>query len=87
MPGKIGVIGLGIMGSAMSASLVVAGFSVRGYDVLARRRAELKKALAEFKERFTAGAAAARDRQRTVGDVTGALGRGDVMLEGERVHT
>jgi 3-hydroxyisobutyrate dehydrogenase-like beta-hydroxyacid dehydrogenase len=32
------------MGSAMSASLVGAGFSVRGYDVLARRRAELKKA-------------------------------------------
>jgi len=32
------------MGSAMSANLVGAGFSVRGYDVLARRRAELKKA-------------------------------------------
>jgi putative dehydrogenase len=41
---SVGVIGLGIMGSAMSASLVGAGFSVRGYDVLARRRAELKKA-------------------------------------------
>jgi 3-hydroxyisobutyrate dehydrogenase-like beta-hydroxyacid dehydrogenase len=38
------VIGLGIMGSAMSANLIRAGFSVRGYDVLARRRAELKKA-------------------------------------------
>ena len=43
-PDRIGVIGLGIMGSAMSANLVGAGFSVRGYDVLARRRAELKKA-------------------------------------------
>lgn len=40
----VGVIGLGIMGSAMSASLVAAGFSVRGYDVLARRRSDLKKA-------------------------------------------
>ena len=43
-PAPIGVIGLGIMGSAMSASLVGGGFSVRGYDVLARRRAELKRA-------------------------------------------
>jgi putative dehydrogenase len=43
-PDRIGVIGLGIMGSAMSASLVAAGFAVRGYDVLARRRAGLKKA-------------------------------------------
>ena len=42
--GRVGVVGLGIMGSAMSASLVRAGFSVRGYDVLAKRRAELKKA-------------------------------------------
>jgi len=42
--GPIGVIGLGIMGSAMSANLVLAGFSVRGFDVLARRRRELKKA-------------------------------------------
>jgi len=43
-PDRIGVAGLGIMGSAMAANLVRAGFSVRGYDVLARRRAELKKA-------------------------------------------
>lgn len=44
MPGKIvGVIGLGIMGSAMAASLVGSGFSVRGFDVLANRRAALKK--------------------------------------------
>ena len=41
---RVGVVGLGIMGSAMSANLVRAGFSVRGYDVLAQRRAELKKA-------------------------------------------
>ena len=41
---RVGVVGLGIMGSAMSANLARAGFSVRGYDPLARRRAELKKA-------------------------------------------
>jgi 3-hydroxyisobutyrate dehydrogenase-like beta-hydroxyacid dehydrogenase len=39
-----GVIGLGIMGSAMSANLVKAGFTVCGYDVLAARRNALKKA-------------------------------------------
>ena len=41
---RVGVVGLGIMGSAMSANLVRAGFWVRGYDLLARRRTELKKA-------------------------------------------
>jgi 3-hydroxyisobutyrate dehydrogenase-like beta-hydroxyacid dehydrogenase len=40
----VGVIGLGIMGSAMSANLVKAGFTVHGYDVLAARRNALKKA-------------------------------------------
>ena len=42
--GTIGVIGLGIMGSAMSANLVKAGFSVFGYDMVAARRAALKRA-------------------------------------------
>jgi L-threonate 2-dehydrogenase len=41
---SVGVIGLGIMGSAMSGNLVKAGFSVHGYDVLPARRAELEKA-------------------------------------------
>jgi putative dehydrogenase len=40
----VGVIGLGIMGSAMSANLIKAGFTVHGYDVVAARRDELKKA-------------------------------------------
>ena len=40
----VGVIGLGIMGSAMSANLVKAGFVVQGYDVLPARRDDLKKA-------------------------------------------
>lgn len=39
-----GVIGLGIMGSAMSGNLVKAGFTVCGYDVVAARRNALKKA-------------------------------------------
>jgi 3-hydroxyisobutyrate dehydrogenase-like beta-hydroxyacid dehydrogenase len=38
------VIGLGIMGSAMSANLVKAGFSVIGYDTAAARRKSLAAA-------------------------------------------
>ncbi|HXU43762.1 MAG TPA: NAD(P)-dependent oxidoreductase [Burkholderiales bacterium] len=34
----IGVIGLGIMGSAMAGNLAKAGFKVQGYDVVAKRR-------------------------------------------------
>ena len=39
----IGVIGLGIMGSAISANLVKAGFTVYGYDPVAKASARLKK--------------------------------------------
>jgi putative dehydrogenase len=41
---RVGVIGLGIMGSAMSGNLIAAGFAVLGYDVLAGRRGALSKA-------------------------------------------
>ena len=41
---KVGVIGLGIMGSAMSANLAKNGFKVYGYDVLPKARAALKRA-------------------------------------------
>jgi 3-hydroxyisobutyrate dehydrogenase-like beta-hydroxyacid dehydrogenase len=37
---SVGMIGLGIMGSAMSANLTRAGFRVAGFDVVPRRRAE-----------------------------------------------
>jgi putative dehydrogenase len=40
----VGVIGLGIMGSAMSANLVKAGFAVHGYDVAPAQRGALKEA-------------------------------------------
>src|SRR5882672_421535 len=39
-PQTVGMIGLGIMGSAMSVNLARAGFRVVGFDVLPRRRAE-----------------------------------------------
>jgi 3-hydroxyisobutyrate dehydrogenase-like beta-hydroxyacid dehydrogenase len=41
---SVGVIGLGIMGSAMSANLVRAGFGVHGYDVLPAQRNVLTEA-------------------------------------------
>lgn len=40
----VGVIGLGIMGSAMSANLVKAGFSVIGYDPVGQARKRLAQA-------------------------------------------
>jgi putative dehydrogenase len=40
----VGMIGLGIMGSAMSANLMRAGYKVVGYDVLPARRWEHRKA-------------------------------------------
>ena len=42
--GTVGVIGLGIMGSAMAANLVKSGFEVIGTDILAHGRDELTKA-------------------------------------------
>lgn len=41
---SVGMIGLGIMGSAMSTNLIRAGFDVVGYDVLAARRDGFRKA-------------------------------------------
>ena len=41
---QLGVVGLGIMGSAMAANLVKAKFAVLGYDLFPQRRAELKRA-------------------------------------------
>jgi len=42
--GTVAVIGLGIMGSAIAANLLKAGFKVRGYDVVAARRSALTRA-------------------------------------------
>src|SRR5215831_889143 len=40
----VGVIGLGIMGSAMAVNLMRAGYRVIGYDVLDKRRRALARA-------------------------------------------
>jgi 3-hydroxyisobutyrate dehydrogenase-like beta-hydroxyacid dehydrogenase len=42
--GSVGVVGLGIMGSAMAVNLHRAGYRVVGFDVLAARRRELRRA-------------------------------------------
>jgi L-threonate 2-dehydrogenase len=42
--GNTGMIGLGIMGSAMSTSLLRAGFSVTGFDIADHRRQQLQDA-------------------------------------------
>jgi len=39
----VGIIGVGIMGSAMAANIAAAGFPVVGYDVLPKRRSALTK--------------------------------------------
>lgn len=44
MTKSVGMIGLGIMGSAMSANLVKAGFQVFGYDIAGARRSALRAA-------------------------------------------
>ncbi len=44
IPATVGIIGLGIMGSAMAANLVKAGFQVFGYDPVAKARTRLKRA-------------------------------------------
>ena len=43
-PKAVGVIGLGIMGSAMAANLIRAGYTVIGFDVLARSRRRHQRA-------------------------------------------
>ena len=43
-PKRVGVIGLGIMGSAIAANLARAGFKVHGYDIAAQALKTLKNA-------------------------------------------
>ncbi len=58
--GSAGMIGLGIMGSAMSANLVKAGFVVHGYDPLPVARARLRTAGGQPWDDATAVAARCR---------------------------
>jgi len=71
---QVGVVGLGIMGSAMSTNLVRAGLSVRGYDVLARRRSDLARAGGQ-------AAKSARDLARRTPVVITSLPSSAALLE------
>lgn len=44
MPEEIGLIGLGLMGSALAQRLIVSGFAVAGFDLDPGKRAALEKA-------------------------------------------
>jgi len=44
MTQSVGIVGLGVMGSAMAANLLKAGFAVEGYDIASKARAALRKA-------------------------------------------
>ena len=43
MTQTIGVVGLGVMGSAMAGNLLKAGFAVEGYDIAPKARAALRR--------------------------------------------
>jgi 3-hydroxyisobutyrate dehydrogenase-like beta-hydroxyacid dehydrogenase len=88
---RVGVIGLGIMGSAMSGNLIAAGFPVLGYDVLAGRRGALSKAGGQASRSVRDGAARApiiitslpsEDAlHRVAAELAGAHHRGQLVIE------
>lgn len=43
MPGRVGMVGLGLMGQAFAANLLKAGFEVQGFDIDGRRMEELRE--------------------------------------------
>jgi 3-hydroxyisobutyrate dehydrogenase-like beta-hydroxyacid dehydrogenase len=70
----VGMIGLGIMGSAMSANLMRAGYRVIGYDVLARRRQAHRRAGGE-------AARSCRDVGRRAAIVVSSLPSSEALLQ------
>jgi 3-hydroxyisobutyrate dehydrogenase-like beta-hydroxyacid dehydrogenase len=70
----VGMVGLGIMGSAMSANLMRAGYPVIGYDVLAPRRRQHRRAGGQ-------DVAACRDMGGRAGTVVCSLPSSDALLQ------
>ena len=87
----VGMIGLGIMGSAMSANLMRAGFRVAGFDVLPRRRAEHKRAggaaaksprdLAKRADLIITSLPSARALAEVAAELAASAKRGTVVIE------
>jgi 3-hydroxyisobutyrate dehydrogenase-like beta-hydroxyacid dehydrogenase len=71
---SVGMIGLGIMGSAMAANLMRAGHHVLGFDVLARRRRDHRQAGGEV-------ARNSRDVGRRAAIVICSLPSSDALLQ------
>src|ERR1700687_1226445 len=71
---RVGVIGLGIMGSAMAANLMRGGFKALGYDLRAQRRKELLRGGGQV-------ARNARDLAKRVPVVTTSLPSSDSLLQ------
>src|SRR6267154_1955148 len=87
----VGMIGLGIMGSAMSANLMHAGFRVAGFDVLPRRRAEHQRAggaaaksprdLAKRADLIITSLPSARALAEVAAELAASAKRGTVVIE------
>jgi 3-hydroxyisobutyrate dehydrogenase-like beta-hydroxyacid dehydrogenase len=71
---RVGIVGLGIMGSAIATNLVGAGFATSGYDLLARRRRELTRVGGE-------AARSAHDVAKRVPIVITSLPSAEALLE------
>jgi len=87
----VGMIGLGIMGSAMSANLARAGFRVAGFDVAPRRRAEHVRAggvaarsprdVARRAECIVTSLPSADALSQTAAELSRSAGRGAIVIE------
>lgn len=84
----IGIIGLGVMGSAMAANSIKAGLRVHGYDPVAAARAKLKKAGGHPEKTAVEVAAVAEvlmtslPSAQALHDIAGELtGKGRVVME------
>jgi L-threonate 2-dehydrogenase len=79
MDGRIGIIGLGIMGGAFARNLVGSGWSVIGYDTEAQRNAAAKAAGVEIAHSAEAVADAASDIILSLPTARAVLDTGEVI--------
>jgi 3-hydroxyisobutyrate dehydrogenase-like beta-hydroxyacid dehydrogenase len=87
----VGMIGLGIMGSAMSANLARAGFRVAGFDVVPRRRTEHARSggvaarsprdVARRAECIVTSLPSADALSQTAAELSRSAGRGAIVIE------
>jgi putative dehydrogenase len=88
---SVGMIGLGIMGSAMAANLMRAGYSVVGYDIVAKRRGEHRRAggrvvrrcadVGRWADVVICSLPSAESLIRTAAELAGAARRPQIVIE------